>query len=132
MDNNFEDKVYVEVDNYLKSIQNKSGVLYNLKSSPEGVEALKILDRYELINRRANRDDSMIDITIKGNGIVTSGGIKIFLDNANEKQKEKEFRERQKFDIDFKNAQRINKYFWLPLAISILSLLATAAKFILD
>lgn len=124
----FEENVHAKVDDFLNKSRSSSGSLYNLMSTPESREALKILRHYELINQRSTSDNSIVDITLEGVRVIEAGGISNYLKTKQAILDAKTKKDNDKYDVDFANAIRVNKYFWLPLIISLFSLAITLWK----
>lgn len=126
----FNALVYSVVDNFLNDAKNGNAVLPNLQNTKEGQAAKNLLFEHKFITRRSNEITSIIDITHLGISVIEIGGIEKYLAKDVPDKIIKNLKEDKKLDLDIKNAELTNKYFWLPLVISIIALLLTIIQLI--
>ncbi|MDP2412910.1 hypothetical protein [Daejeonella sp.] len=128
----FKALAYSIIDEFLNDIKEKGGTLSNIGSTKEGQEAIRILDLYNLISYRSASKSSWIDITSNGLYVLEYGGIEKYINYLNKNQAIKDKIKDEKESIDFRNAKRIYKYFWVPIFLSILALIVSIGKIIYD
>ncbi|MDO9000030.1 MAG: hypothetical protein Q7W45_09715 [Bacteroidota bacterium] len=128
----FKALAYSIIDEFLNDIKEKGGTLSNIGSTKEGQEAIRILDLYNLISYRSASKSSWIDITSNGLYVLEYGVIEKYINYLNKNQAIKDKIKDEKESIDFRNAKRIYKYFWVPIFLSILALIVSIGKIIYD